>query len=299
LWKELFSLAGVKLQMSFGYHPQSDGQTERLNQTIETFLRCFVSACPAKWTQWLSLAEFWYNSSHHSAINTSPFEALYGYKPRHFGMDAMMPIQSVDLSTWLRLQERSLMDTLVKQHLHRAKTRMKKQADKSRSERSFQFFGPFRILEKIGPVAYKLQLPDYSSIHPVFHVSQLKKAVTAEEEVLFSFPDDLALPRVPKSVLQKRVVYHGGLPKQQILVQWSGWPDSLSTWENFEHLRQRFPDAPAWGQAVLQEGENVTAPPAVVPGRPTRKQKPSKKWTGPEWVNVLASTNAGPAHVTK
>jgi hypothetical protein len=204
LWKELFSLAGVKLQMSFGYHPQSDGQTERLNQTIETFLRCFVSACPAKWTQWLSLAEFWYNSSHHSAINTSPFEALYGYKPRHFGMDAMMPIQSVDLSTWLRLQERSLMDTLVKQHLHRAKTRMKKQADKSRSERSFQFFGPFRILEKIGPVAYKLQLPDYSSIHPVFHVSQLKKAVTAEEEVLSSFPDDLALPRVPKSVLQKK-----------------------------------------------------------------------------------------------
>jgi hypothetical protein len=48
---------------------------------METFLHYFVSDCPAKWTQWLSLAEFWYNSSHHSAINTSPFEALYGYKP--------------------------------------------------------------------------------------------------------------------------------------------------------------------------------------------------------------------------
>jgi transposase InsO family protein len=86
LWRELFSLAGVQLQMSSSYHPQYDGQTERVNQTMETFLRCFVNTCPSKWLNWLHLAEFWYNSCDHSAIGRSPFEALYGYTPRHFGI---------------------------------------------------------------------------------------------------------------------------------------------------------------------------------------------------------------------
>ena len=79
-WKELFSSADVQLQMSSAYHPQSDGQTERLNQTMDTFLWCFVNACPTKWFQWLPLAEFWYNTCEHSAIGRSPFEALYGLR---------------------------------------------------------------------------------------------------------------------------------------------------------------------------------------------------------------------------
>jgi transposase InsO family protein len=78
LWKEIFALAGVKLQMSSSYHPQSDGQIERLNQTMETFLRCFVNACPSKWLHWLSLAEFWYNSSTHSALDMSPSKPCTG-----------------------------------------------------------------------------------------------------------------------------------------------------------------------------------------------------------------------------
>lgn len=77
-WQELFKLADVTLHMTSAYHPQSDGQTERLNQTMETFLRCFVNACPTKWLQWLPLAEFWYNTSSHSAIGRTPFSALYG-----------------------------------------------------------------------------------------------------------------------------------------------------------------------------------------------------------------------------
>lgn len=62
LWRELFSLASVQLRMSSAYHPQTDGQTERVNQCMETYLRCFVHACPTKWSSWLSLAEFWYNT---------------------------------------------------------------------------------------------------------------------------------------------------------------------------------------------------------------------------------------------
>lgn len=82
LWQELFRLADVKLCMSSAYHPQSDGQTERVNQCVETFLRCFVHACPKQWSKWLSVAQFWFNSSPHSATGLSPYEALYGCQPR-------------------------------------------------------------------------------------------------------------------------------------------------------------------------------------------------------------------------
>jgi transposase InsO family protein len=134
-WQELFRLVDVKLQMSTSYHPQSDGQTERLNQTMETFLRCFVNACPTKWSLWLPLAEFWYNSTPHSAINCSPFEALYGHPPRHFGISALDSVTVPELSSWL--QDRRVMTELIHQHLSRAKERMKRQADKNRSERHF------------------------------------------------------------------------------------------------------------------------------------------------------------------
>jgi transposase InsO family protein len=80
-WQLLFSLAGTVLRMSSAYHPQTDGQTERVNQCLETYLRCFVHACPSRRSSWLSLAEYWYNSSPHSALGRSPFEVLYGCLP--------------------------------------------------------------------------------------------------------------------------------------------------------------------------------------------------------------------------
>jgi hypothetical protein len=155
LWKELFILVGVTLRMSSAYHPQTDNQTERVNQCMETFLCCFAHACPSKWHNWLSLAEFWYNSSWHSSLGRSPFEVLYGYSPRHFGIDPSSACSSTDLSTWL--QERQVMKGLIKQHLSRAQDRMKQQADKGRSERQFQ----------VGDMVYlKLQPYVQSSLAP-------------------------------------------------------------------------------------------------------------------------------------
>ena len=170
---------------------------------METFLRCFVNACPAKWSSWIALAKFWYNASPHSALGCSPFEALYGYPPRHLGISVLDDVVVPELSSWL--QDRQVMTDLIRQHLARAKERMKRQADKKRSERqfsvgdmvfvklqpyvqstlvprsnqklSFEFYGPFQITEHIGSMAYKLLLPGSAAIHPVFHVSQLKAMV--------------------------------------------------------------------------------------------------------------------------
>jgi hypothetical protein len=77
-WSELFKLADVDLCRNTTYHPQLDGQTERVNQCLETYLRCFVHAYLQKWSQWLSSVEFWYNTCPHSAIGRTPFEAYMG-----------------------------------------------------------------------------------------------------------------------------------------------------------------------------------------------------------------------------
>lgn len=135
LWQELFRLADVSLKMSTAYHPQMDGQMERVNQCMETFLRCFVNACPSKWLNWIYLAEYWYNTSWHSSLGFSPFYVLYGHHPRHFGITAQAAVASTSLTDWM--QQKSLMIELIQQHLKRAQERMRLQANKSRSEREF------------------------------------------------------------------------------------------------------------------------------------------------------------------
>jgi hypothetical protein len=81
LWQELFKSLKVQLNLSTAYHPETDGQTERVNQCLEQYLRSMTFKEPTKWADWLAAAEWWYNSSYHTTIKMSPFQALYGYAP--------------------------------------------------------------------------------------------------------------------------------------------------------------------------------------------------------------------------
>ena len=80
-WREFFKMSGTKLHMSSAYHPQTDGQSEVVNRCVEQYLCCFVSQQPRKWSSFLPWAEFWYNTTYHSSIGMTPFQALYGRPP--------------------------------------------------------------------------------------------------------------------------------------------------------------------------------------------------------------------------
>ena len=116
-WKEMFKLYKVNLQLSIAYHPQTDGQTERVNQCLEMYLRCSVQDSPKAWAQWLSLAELWYNSSYHTALGCSPFKALYRYEP-NVGAVPNVPASTSNTIAEI-IENREL-------HLHALKTHLAK-----------------------------------------------------------------------------------------------------------------------------------------------------------------------------
>jgi hypothetical protein len=110
----------------------------------------------------------------------------------------------------------------------------------------FKFYDPFVVLQRIGSVSYKLDLPPHSSIHPVFHVSQLKKVVGSAVPVSPVLPDELTTLQVAEKILQQRMVNQGN----QVLVKWLASSESMAMWEELESLKHRFSNATAWGQAV-------------------------------------------------
>jgi hypothetical protein len=320
-WKELFELLGSELRMSSAYHPQTDGQSERVNQCLEIYLRCFTHACPTKWSQYLAFAEYWYNTSYHSAIQMSPFVALYGHEPRHWGLDSSYTCSAPSLEEWL--DERKHIQLVLQQNLHRARQYMKNQADKKRTERKFElrdevfvklqpyvqssvtrrsnqkfacrYFGPYSVIKIINPVAYEVALPQGSKVHPVFHVSQLHKVLKPGTPIATKLPDNTDRVYNPVKILAHRWRQTPTGRREQVQVQWPPDCELDITWEDKVELQTRFPDSVAWGQAIAQGGRDVSSSstaaqgegntgPALRPTRPSRDIRPNRRHCGPEWT---------------
>ncbi|GJY83572.1 putative reverse transcriptase domain-containing protein [Tanacetum coccineum] len=202
-WQTLQKALGTRLDMSTTYHPQTDGQSERTIQTLEDMLRACVIDFGGNWDVHLPLVEFSYNNSYHSSIRCAPFEALYGRKCRSPVLWAEIGESSL-IGPEL-VQETTDKVVLIKEKLKAARDRQKSYADNRRKPLEFEvgdqvllkvspwkgvmrfgkkgklaprYVGPFEILERIGPVAYRLRLPkELSEVHDIFHVSNLKKCL--------------------------------------------------------------------------------------------------------------------------
>ncbi|KAF5459666.1 hypothetical protein F2P56_019593 [Juglans regia] len=255
-WKGLFELQGSTLSFSSAYHPQSDGKTEALNKCLETYLRCYTGTKQRQWSKWLPLAEYSYNSSYHTSTKISPFEALYGYPPPRLlsYIPGTSAIEAVDQF----LKTREQIKELLKENLAWAQNPMKFFADQRRTKRSFEigewvylrlqpyrqnsvlrrrnlklyprFFRPFKILQKLGTVAYRLELPASSHTHPI----QLFPTLPPTDKEGEISPE-------PEKVVDRCLKRLGGRAVTEVLIKWVGAPPEDSTWELLWKLQERYP----------------------------------------------------------
>ncbi|KAJ9536428.1 hypothetical protein OSB04_un000386 [Centaurea solstitialis] len=246
-WQSLQAALGTSVDLSTAYHPQTDGQTERTIQTLEDMLRACVLEFGGSWDDHLPLVEFSYNNSYHTSIQCA--------RTKHCMDETTDKIK------------------LVQEKLKAARDRQKSYADNRRKPLEFQvgdkvllkvspwkglirfgkkgklsplFVGPFEVIERIGPVAYRLDLPiELSSIHDTFHVSNLKKCLSEETVILpleeIRIDEQLRAAEEPIEILDREIKQLRRSRIPIVKVRWNSRHGPEFTWEREAFMKDKYP----------------------------------------------------------
>jgi hypothetical protein len=266
-WEELHKSLGTKLLHSSAYHLQTSGQTEGVNQILEDMLRACVLEFPQKWGESLPLAEFSYNS-YKKSIKMAPFEVLYERRcrtPLNWSEPGERYFFWPDMVKEVEEKVQKIIHNMKK-----AQTQQKSYADRRRQPLCFlvgdyvylkvspmkgvsrfwikrklapRYIGPFLILERYGPVAYRLQLPETLSV--VHNVSQLKKCLRVPDRIIevidVVLKPDLTYSEHPIRVLDQKDRVTRRKTLKFYKIQWNQHSEDEATWETQDFLNKNFP----------------------------------------------------------
>lgn len=254
-WSTFCRKLGILRRLSTAYHPQTDGQTERQHQSLEHYLRVYCNEDQDDWASHLTLAELVYNTSWHSAINTTPAEALYGFLPRLPQQITDVPPENNDTTAEERtanLQRRhgELVDTLKRTNEQYAKWYNNGRTDKRfavgdwvlLSTKRLNLRRPCRKLDNkyIGPyqieglagyhgLAYELRLPTFLKINPVFPISAIEPYIPRDDETPTS-PIDIPFVGDQAWEIEEILAHKGTKSRRKYWVKWAGFPEEENSW---------------------------------------------------------------------
>ena len=257
-WKEVIKRLNSHCNFSTSFHPQTDGQTERFNRSIEEIIRCFLSPDMLNWPSLLPFAEFSINDHVHAGTEYSPFYLTYGHHPTRPVDIVFDTTEHKDAKDRIDLMHKALLR--ARQLLDDYKSRMKQRADKQRKDKTFlpgdkvwlssknfsfkygtrkllpRWLGPYVVEEPIGKVSYRLKLPEGWKVHPVFHASLLK---AVSEHTRYCVPEPAGIDEDGQptweitAVLKHRELTQG---HREYLVAWKGFGPEYYSWQPEDQL---------------------------------------------------------------
>ncbi|KAJ1041039.1 hypothetical protein NDA10_003767 [Ustilago hordei] len=259
-WKAFAEQMGVKHSLSTAYHPQTDGQTERVNQVIEQYLRMYCNYEQNDWANLLDTAAFVYNNTVHNSIGVSPFFACYGWNPKaHPDIPQRLGVN--DPGRFEYLMDGKERCKYLQEQIREAQRRSVNQYNRKHKDIEFKvgdmvyinrrnwktrrptpkldtrFAGPYPVQERVGRRAYRITLPTNLRVHDVFHVSMLEPArisslpQRAEQPTIPSLPDE-DLDFEVEALIDKHS--HNGITEYKVL--WRGYSEEAASWEPVENL---------------------------------------------------------------
>jgi hypothetical protein len=250
---KLCKLLGIQQNISTAYHPHMDGQSERSNQWLEQYLRFWVNEQQDDWAKYLPLAEFAHNNWTNESMCESPFHTLIGYHPRadYSGTPSTIPHVTTRLEQYNEAQRKAqeLMQQAQQSWVRHCDTTKYKEGDQvwlegrhlctnqPTAKLTPKRHGPFKVIQVMSPVNYRLELPTQWSIHDVFHTDLLTPyCETPMHGANYLRPppdlvDGVEEYEVEKVLDSRR---HGRGHKLQYLIKWIGYPDSDNQWVNWD-----------------------------------------------------------------
>jgi hypothetical protein len=273
LYQEIVTSYGIRHGFSTSHHPQTDGQTERVNRVMEDYLRHYVRADQSDWDEHLAMAEFAFNNAVHESTQTTPFLLNYGLTPLT-PLSFLMQRQAKTLDAFdfqcpaaqAFTEDINKRLSTAKKWLEAAQNRQKANADKSRRNVEFavgdevlistanlyiqtggtrkllpRFIGPYPITRVINSNAYKIQLPDELKCHNVFNISCLKRYLKGDDHQPAPPPIlvEGELEWFVEQLTSHRHRSHGAgrTKKLEFLVKWRGCGPENNTWESLETVQ--------------------------------------------------------------
>jgi hypothetical protein len=268
VWNSLAQLFETRLALSTSKHPQTDGQTEVMNQHLETMLRAYVHHDQTEWAAWLDILQFAYNNSTHSSHKSKPAELLLGYKPRS-PLDFLKE-RGLEVTDGQRELRTRILDLAA--HREAARDAIKRSADRQ----AFQYdkgrraprlgvgdevlinphalelieskgkgrkliqrkIGPFEITEVINPTAYRLRLPDSYPMHNVVNLQHLTKYNRSPDKLrpVLTNPRDI-LKSTEEYEVEKIVGERRNKGKVYYRIRWKGYSAEDDSWQSARDLR--------------------------------------------------------------